>query len=494
MIDVVALLSQVHAGFAGCSDPAYLHEDDVLTFDQLYGRSAALAARLSDELGNDRSPVMIRGHKHPSYLVAYWACLISGRPLIPIEPDLPLQRIRDVAQTAGVSTLLAAGRDSALPGDPGLPVWDITDDTETAKHADLQHRKRNDTAYIMFSSGTSGQPKGIRVSYDNLGDFILWLRDDLFPDGKFRAVTGNVRYCFDVSLFELWSSWLHRVPISALDHRDFINSRKYIQRYADHQAGLWVSTPSAIQFYMRDKKFNGDNLPDLRLFLFCGEVLPKHLVVDLKQRFSAARVINTYGPTECTVAVTSVEITENHLADDRPLPIGTARRTCTLVLEDGQITITGAPVGPGYVGLPDKQAAAFPAVDRYRTGDMATQDANGQWYFNGRADREIKLQGIRIDLNEIEEQIRSLPGVETAVVDPHVLRGNYRAINAYVSGPQSKDGLAQLAKRMHDDLPGYMVPRFWFGCRDLPFNHNSKLDRADFMAAAHAGDLRYVHD
>ncbi|WGW04512.1 AMP-binding protein [Tropicibacter oceani] len=482
-------LARIHAGFAGVSAPACLHDAGDLSFDQLHGRSSALAA----ELAGDRSPVMIRGHKHASYLVAYWACLLAGRPLIPIEPDLPVQRIRDAAAKAGVGLMLGAGT-AALTDDPGVPQRDVTDFDESLPGFSPVPRAGRDTAYIMFSSGTSGQPKGIRVSYDNLAGFVDWLRGGLLPDVPLRAVTGNVRYCFDVSLFELWTSWLRRIPISVLDHGDFINSRKYIDRYAAHGAGLWISTPSAIQFYMRDKQFNGQNMPDLRLFLFCGEILPKHLVVDLRQRFPGARVINTYGPTECTVAVTSVEITDDHLVAERPLPIGAPRRGCSLVLEQGQITICGAPVGPGYVGLPDKQAAAFPAPNRYRTGDIGHQGADGLWYFQGRADREIKLQGIRIDLNEIEAQIRALQGVQAAVVDPHKLRGSYRALNAYVSGPDCADGLASLARRMATDLPAYMVPRFWFGCRDLQFNHNTKLDRGTFMAAAHAGDLRYVHD
>lgn len=490
MSDATNVLAGIHAGFAGLFTPACLHEADALSFDDLHGRSAALAA----DLAGSRAPVMIRGHKHPSYLVAYWACLLAARPLIPIEPDLPVQRIRDVAAKAGVGLMLEAGQDTALAGDPGVPVRDITGYVERREFVAPVARDGGETAYIMFSSGTSGQPKGIRVSYDNLTGFIDWLRDDLLKDTPLRAVTGNVRYCFDVSLFEIWTSWLRRIPVSVLDHRDFINSRKYIDRYAAHEAGLWISTPSVLQFYMRDKQFNGVNLPDLRLFLFCGEVLPKQLVIALRGRFPGARVINTYGPTECTVAVTSVEITQAHLADEKTLPIGTPRKGCALVLENGQITIEGAPVGPGYVELPERQEAAFPRRGAYRTGDIGYRGADGLWYFQGRADREIKLQGVRIDLNEIEAQICALPGVEVAIVAPHMLRGSYRALNAYVGGVDSADGLASLARTMAIDLPSCMVPRFWFGCRNFQFNHNTKLDRSTFIAAAHAEELRYVHD
>lgn len=487
----VSLLAKVHAGFAGCHIPACLHVEGDMSFDTLFGRSNALAGRLA----GDRSAVMIRGHKHATYLVAYWACLLAGRPLISIEPDLPLQRIRDVAKTAGVGLMIIAGKTEALGGDAGIPTLDITDVTERAETQIFAPRADNDIAYIMFSSGTSGHPKGIRVRYDNLVSFVAWLHRDILADTSLKAVTGNVRYCFDVSMFELWTSWTKRIPISVLDHAEFINSRKYIDRYAQHQAGLWVSTPSAIQLYLRDKTFNGDMLPDLRMFLFCGEILSKPLVAALRDRFPGARVINTYGPTECTVAVTSVEITDAHLNAAAALPIGTPRQGCTLTLNSGQLTIKGQDVvGAGYVGLPEKQAAAFPTSDQYRTGDIASFGADGLWYFHGRADREIKLLGVRIDLNEIEEHLRTLPGIEAAVVEPRVIRGSNRALNAYVSGPQSCENLASLSKSMSANLPAYMVPRFWFGCTEMQINHNTKLNRAKFIKTAQGGDIQYVHD
>jgi len=491
MSNEVSLIAKVHAGFAGCHTPACLHVDGDMSFDTLFARSNALAGRLA----GDRSAVMIRGHKHMSYLVAYWACLLAGRPFIPIEPDLPVQRIRDVAKTAGVGLMIVAGKVEPLDGDPNLPIMDITQDTDRCDAQIFTPRADTDVAYIMFSSGTSGHPKGIQVRYDNLASFVTWLHKDILEGMDLKAVTGNVRYCFDVSMFEVWTSWTQRIPLSVLDHSEFINSRKYIDRYSQHQAGLWVSTPSAIQLYLRDKTFNGDTLPDLRVFLFCGEILSKPLVTALRDRFPGARVINTYGPTECTVAVTSVEISDAHLAAPTALPIGTPRDGCTLALVDGQLTIQGVDVvGAGYVALPDKQAAAFPQADQYRTGDVASFGDDGLWYFHGRADREIKLLGVRIDLNEIEEALRTLPEIEAAVVEPHVIRGSYRALNAYVSGPKSRDKLAALSKGMADSLPDYMVPRFWFGCSEMQINHNSKLNRTEFIKTAQGGDLQYVHD
>lgn len=474
----------IFARFAGDHGPACLHAGGDLTFDALYQQANALAGLIA----TDRTPVLIWGHKEADYLVAWWACLLAARPLIPMESDLPVQRIRDVARMSEAGLMLAAGKDAPDIGLARIVVRDVV--AGNALFVPVP-RDGGDTAYIMYSSGTSGQPKGIRVSYANLDGFVRWLDADLLGAFQPGAVSGNVRYCFDVSLFELWTSWLRRIPISVLDHAEFINSRRYIARYAAHGVGLWVSTPSMVQVYLRDPQFTAANLPDLQCFLFCGEVLTKPLVANLQARFPAARIINTYGPTECTVAVTSVQITTNMMQADSALPIGKPRAGCSLTLDGGEIVIAGSVVGPGYVGLPEKQAAAFPAADQYHTGDKGWVDADGQWYFLGRNDRQVKIQGVRIDLNEVEDHLRNLPGVEGACVDVHTVRDVPRAINAYVAGAAN---VVALARAMADVLPPALVPRFWFSCSDLAVNLNTKLDRAALMTAARAGGVRHVHD
>jgi D-alanine--poly(phosphoribitol) ligase subunit 1 len=474
----------IFARFAGDQGPACLHTGGDLTFDALHRRAGALAALIA----TDRSPVLIWGHKQAEYLVAWWACLLAARPLIPMETDLPVQRIRDVARMAGAGLMLAAGADAPDVGLARIMVGDVV--ALDARFTPVP-RDADDTAYIMFSSGTSGQPKGIQISYANLDGFVRWLDTDLLHGFYPRAVSGNVRYCFDVSLFELWTSWLRRIPISVLDHAEFFNSRRYIGRYAAHAVGLWVSTPSMVQVYLRDPQFTAANLPQLQTFVFCGETLTKPLVACLQGRFPAARIINTYGPTECTVAVTSVQITPNMMEAEGALPIGKPRAGCRLTLSEGEIVIGGTVVGPGYVGLPEKQAAAFPTACQYRTGDMGRMGPDGQWYFQGRGDRQVKVQGMRIDLNEVEDHLRNLAGVEAACVDVHAVRDVPRAMNAYVVGACD---VAVLARAMAAELPPALVPRFWYSCSDLAVNLNTKLDRAALMAAARAGGVRHVQD
>ncbi|UWR65936.1 AMP-binding protein [Phaeobacter inhibens] len=505
-----ARLREIFAAFEGDSRPAYCVAGAELSFAALFDHARALGQRLHEQISGGRhKPVLIHGHKDIRYPIAYWACLLAGRTLIPVEPETPASRIKQIAETCGASTLLiAAPGGTDLSG--GLsstslamvpvpdPLGPIPEGPRAASQTDVI--KDQDLAYLMFSSGTLGQPKGIGITYANLVGFIDWL-DVLYPENiEMTGVSGVIRHCFDVSLFELWMSWTRRLPLVALDHADFANSTAYINRLAEQGTSLWVSTPSITRLFLTNRRFNADQLPKLRNFVFCGEVLTKKIVTALFERFPGCRITNTYGPTECTVAVTSVDITEQHLQADQDLPIGAARPGTGLEvaaladdLPGGELLIRGASVGAGYVGLPEKTKAAFPEAGLYRTGDRACLAKDGLWYFAGRIDREVKIQGVRINLNDVETHLRNLPGVEDAVVEPQMLRGVPHALSAYVLGVRAFADLQHLPATLAAELPPYLVPRYWYADFPAGLNQNSKFDRARLANAAADARLRHIH-
>ncbi|MEP4199136.1 MAG: cytochrome P450 [Aliishimia sp.] len=479
MTSAHAELRAVFDGFADHTGPAYFHIGGDLSFRDLHQSALSLASRLIS-LDENRSPVVILGHKDKSFQIAYWACLLAGRPLIPVESDTPDQRLSNIIESCKATLVLSIEPNVAPPRLSGVACWSMHDlpvQTSRSLEGCIPTRADGDIAYIMFSSGSTGRPKGIKITYANLADFVRWLRTDLLSQIDFEAVSGTVRHCFDVSLFELWSSWLRCKPISALDHGEFINSRKYIERFGTHNVGLWVSTPSTAQIYLKDKTFDAKGLPRLKTFLFCGELLSKELVQTLENRFPQARIINTYGPTECTVAVTSVTINAQHIARPGPLPIGRARAGTKLSVQNGQIAIEGASVGAGYVNMPEKTKSAFPSTDTYLSGDGGSCDDNGLWYFSGRMDREIKLLGMRMDLSEIEATIMNFDGVTSAFIEPVEIRGVIRSLRVYVNGPHSIDDLPQIAQDTAAILAPAMVPKFWHLCPELRLNQNSKIDK-----------------
>lgn len=512
-------LRAIFERFTGETGASYRYVGGELSYAELYRRAVNLRHDLASGplAGSERPPVLIWGHKDHRYMIAYWACLIGGWALVPVEPETPVERVRQIASACGAGALLIADTDTRIEAQ----ISDLVSVVHIVGEGDSTSLSLNDTtcpvpavgvnphdvAYIMFSSGTLGQPKGIQVSYANLIDFIDWL-DVLLPEAAmWHGVSGNIRFCFDVSLFEIWTAWLHLLPVTALDHADLVNSSGLIQRMAVGRVSLWVSTPSIIRLFLKNPRFTGEALPDCRTFLFCGEPLTKTIVRQLFDRFPACRVVNTYGPTECTVAVTGVDITEAHLMDTHELPIGYARPGTVLEHLDqaeagaeegceplaGEIYIRGLSVGNGYINLPKKQATAFPKLGLYRTGDWGYRAKDGLWYFKGRIDREVKIQGVRVDLDEVEKHVRSLEGVEDAVVSVFSLDGQPRALNAFVLGPHSEADLQAIAERLSTELPSYLVPRFWYANFEVKLNNNSKLDRKEVITSAGKARAHYVH-
>ncbi|KUI98754.1 AMP-binding protein [Vibrio sp. MEBiC08052] len=486
-------LLAVFSAFRTCEGMAYHHVGGDLSYRQLFDAAVSLAGQLNDD---GRGAVLIYGHKNYRYLIAYWACILVGRTFVPVEPENNTERLRQIIASAQATLILDThdfdtdeNRLDTL-GISCLVVYAESDFSaeESAQGFDELLRDRNvsqatDAMYIMFSSGTTGQPKGISVSYANVADLVTWLESAFPVDG---SVSGNIRYCFDVSLYELWLAWINLKPISALDHQEFINTRKYIARHRDYGVTTWVSTPTITRYYLKDRQFCASYLPHLSHFIFCGEVLSKEMVAQLWERFPGCRVTNTYGPTECTVAVTAIDILPVHIHSRHPLPLGRVRPGSEVRIDRiqehgrGEIIIRGDCVGPGYLCASAEQQARFSVdpvdeVREYRTGDIGSLDGD-MLYFWGRDDRELKIQGYRIDLNEVEAYLRQLDEIKEVFVEPWFRKEDLQGMRAFVLPEQEVD-FQQLAVGMADNFPSYMVPRFWYAIEDDVLNLNSKLDR-----------------
>jgi D-alanine--poly(phosphoribitol) ligase subunit 1 len=236
-------------------------------------------------------------------------------------------------------------------------------------------------------------------------------------------------------------------------------------------------------------------LPRVRKFLFCGETLAPEIATRLLDRFPGAEVWNTYGPTEATVATTSVRVDRELLARYSPLPIGYPMPgSRVLVLDEGQqptppgergeIVIAGPNVSPGYLGRPDLTARAFFTLDgqrAYHTGDWG-RVREGLLFFEGRMDSQIKLHGYRVELGDVEANLLALPNVRGAVVLPVLQNDRVDSLIAHVALTERPDGsdfeisrslAAQLAAR----VPAYMVPRKFRFVESFPMTPNGKVDR-----------------
>jgi D-alanine--poly(phosphoribitol) ligase subunit 1 len=246
---------------------------------------------------------------------------------------------------------------------------------------------------------------------------------------------------------------------------------------------------------MIEKGFNESMLPHMRRFFFCGETLAPETAAQMLERFPSAEIFNTYGPTEATVAVTSVAVTRALLAQYNPLPIGRVMPGTEIEIrgengqpvpegERGEIVIAGPNVSPGYLRRPDLTEKAFmvhQATRAYRTGDWG-RNRGGIVFCEGRMDSQIKLHGHRIELGDMESNLRALEEVADAVVLPVKKEDRVESVAAFVvlSGPKQGTDFEQAAAlktKLGEKLPPYMIPRKFVFLESFPMNANGKADR-----------------
>ena len=458
-----------------------------LTYGALHARARRLAAHLRGELPSDHSPLIVLGHKEPEMLVGFLGAVGSGHPYIPLDDSLPAARIEAVVASSGARlTLTPAAIAEICAGAPGPDVPPLTPPDP------------DDPFYIIFTSGSTGQPKGVQITAGCLQAFLDWLcGEQRFREGQ-ETFLNQAPFSFDLSVMDLYGSLATGGTLYSITRGEIANFKALFQALNASDVTVWVSTPSFAQVCLLEKTFAAGRLPGMRKFLFCGETLNPGTARQLLDRFPDAEVWNTYGPTEATVAATSVRIDHESAAHGGPLPVGHPMPGGTIEIHDeqgqtqpagerGEIIIAGPNVSIGYIGRPDLTAAAFFALRgqrAYRTGDIGHFDEKGLLHFHGRRDSQIKLHGYRIELADIESNLLALPEVREAVVMPVERGGAPQWLDAYVTlttgvPPAGTEigTAARLRESLMGKLPGYMLPRSIHFVSTLPLTANGKVDR-----------------
>jgi D-alanine--poly(phosphoribitol) ligase subunit 1 len=353
----------------------------------------------------------------------------------------------------------------------------------------------------MFTSGSTGEPKGVPITYGCLQSFLRWtLAEHAFEEGE-EVFLNVVPYSFDVSLMDTYPALVMGGTVISVTRDEIANPRRLYPLLGRSELTTWVSTPSFARMCLVEPSFNRGLLPRLGRFLFCGETLAPEVASQLLDRFPGAEVWNTYGPTEATVATTSIRITRAILDRCSPLPIGYPMPgTRVLVMDEkgsevppgerGEIVISGPNVSPGYLNRPDLSERAFFLLDgrrAYRTGDWGRY-RDGMLFFEGRMDDQIKLHGYRIELADVEANLRAVAGVRDAVVLPVIKQGAVDSLAAFVilneRPPRPDFQLAsELKVQLTERLPAYMIPRKFTFLESFLMNMNGKADRRKLAEA-----------
>jgi D-alanine--poly(phosphoribitol) ligase subunit 1 len=460
---------------------AHLSGDKTLTYGELRRRSDGLASYLTKRFGDDRRPIAVLGHREPEMLIAFLGAVKSGRPYVPIDTALPQTRIDQILASSRAALTLTPDQirqfsTGELPG-PTKPV------------------EKNDLFYVLFTSGSTGEPKGVMITLACLEHFISWMLAEQKFNECAEVFLNQAPFSFDLSVMDLYCSLATGGTLFSIS-RDLIENPKNLYRaLARSGVTTWVSTPSFAQMCLVEEKFAEAMLPRVRRFLFCGETLAPQTAAQLLDRFPQAQVWNMYGPTEATVATTSIRIDAAILEQYSPLPVGRVMPGSQVFVVDangqelppnerGEIIITGPNVSPGYVGRPDLTARAFSEYRdqlAYKTGDLGCF-RGGLLFFEGRVDEQIKLSGYRIELSDVEANLRALPTVRDAVVIPVIKDGAAQSLTAFISlaarNETSDFKLAHnLRNQLGERLPAYMWPRKFVFLDAFPMTANGKVDR-----------------
>ena len=461
---------------------AHLSGDSTLTYGELRKRSDGLASYLRKRFSDDRRPIAVLGHREPEMLIAFLGAVKSGRPYVPIDIALPRRRIDQILASSNAALTLTPDQIRQFStGDLGAPTISV---------------EKNDPFYILFTSGSTGEPKGVIITLACLEHFISWMLAEQEFSKRAEVFLNQAPFSFDLSVMDLFCSLATGGTLFSIS-RDLIeNPKKLYSALASSGVTTWVSTPSFAQMCLVEDNFAEAMLPRVQRFLFCGETLAPQTAAQLLARFPQAQVWNMYGPTEATVATTSIRIEATILEKYSPLPVGRVMPGTKIFIVDengaelsankrGEIIITGPNVSPGYAGRHDLTARAFfeyRGLRAYKTGDLG-RFLDSLLFFEGRIDEQIKLSGYRIELGDIEANLRALPTVRDAVVVPVIKSGATQSLTAFVTllarNETSDFKLAHnLRSQLGERLPVYMLPRKFVFLDTFPMTANGKVDRA----------------
>jgi amino acid adenylation domain-containing protein len=355
----------------------------------------------------------------------------------------------------------------------------------------------SDLAHILFTSGSTGLPKGVMITHANVSHFIRWAAD-YFGTAPSDLVSQHPPLHFDLSTFDIYATLragaqLHLAPpeLNLLPH-------KLAQFIRENRLTQWFSAPSVLNLMAKFDVVAQGDFPSLRRVMWCGEVIPTPTLMHWMRRLPHVRFTNLYGPTEATIASSYYTVPHCPTDERQPIPIGTPCAGEELLVLDerlrpvapeaiGDLYIRGVGLSPGYWRDPEKTRSAFlpypggtdPQDRIYRTGDLARRGAEGLVYFLGRADTQIKSRGYRIELGEIEAALNSLESLRESAVVAIQSDGfeGWLIGCAYVCAPGAQITPESLRTALATLLPAYMLPARWMPLDVVPKNSNGKIDR-----------------
>jgi len=505
--------------------PALVFGEEHITYKQLDEITSKLARTLLDHGVRRGDRVAVYLNKSAQSVLCLFGILKAGAAYIPLDPNAPPARLSYILQNAGVRCLLTSSRKygnvrQLLDGGGGIETVVVTDlragiedipGVTTVPWSRVQERTagkisnntiETDLAYILYTSGSTGVPKGVMISHLNALTFINWCHDEFGVTSSDR-VSSHAPLHFDLSIFDIFTTLKSGATIYPVPEEYSIFPKRLIQFIRESKITVWYSVPSILVHMMVHGNLKYYSFPHLKTILFAGEVFPAKYLRELMAIIPHASYHNLYGPTETNVC-TFYSVSEVEPGRTKAIPIGKACRNIEVFALDeqgrvvsapgaeGELYVRGSCVAMGYWGDAKKTEAAFVRnhlashhdEKMYRTGDIVTLDENGDYHLVGRRDHMIKSRGYRIELGEIESVLYGHELIKEAVVVavPDELITN--RLKAFIV-PLAPNAMSEIEveKYLSGRVPHYMVPETVEFRESLPKTSTGKIDRTLLTSA-----------
>ena len=518
---IETLQTWVAAQAEHCPEAAALvMKGERITYGRLEEISNQLARMLIDGGCRRGDRVCLLLPKSPAAIAGILGVLKADCIYVPLDPSCPAARLAKIVETCENRWILAGGSASGVlnelagnyrSGSPMRIGW-LDEGDATVRNcepefsfADLNalsggpldsENTASDPAYIMFTSGSTGSPKGVVITHSNVIHFIEWAVP-YFGLSRTDRLSCHSPLYFDLSVFDIFGAFAAGAELHLVTPELNVLPNKLADFIRDSRLTQWFSVPSVLNYMAKFDVVKANDFPALKRLLWCGEVLPAPALTYFMTRLPHVSFTNLYGPTEATIASSYYAVPDCPVDGRASIPIG---RPCggekLFVLEEnlqpvgpgetGFLYIQGVGLSPGYYKDPEKTNEVFlrnpfgsdPSDRLYKTGDLAKVGEDGLVYFLGRADSQIKSRGHRIELAEVSTALAALEFLRESAVVAIPTDGFEGVIIccAYVASPDRDISPAALRSELSKVLPRYMLPTRWIAMHELPRNANGKID------------------